>query len=96
MPDFLLSVVNLDNSNDEYKVNPFTTIEYLKYLIQERKHISEFRLVKGNILLETEKSLQDYDITPDDKLIMIPDSHIRSKNEPNLRILPIMTIRPLK
>jgi hypothetical protein len=88
--------MNLDDSKDEYKVNPFTTIEYLKHLIYERKYITEFELFKGNIFLETEKSLQDYDITPDDTLIMIPDSRIRSKNEPNLRILPIMTIRPRK
>ena len=100
MPDFLISIINLDDTKDEYNVNPFLTVEYLKRLIYERKHISEFKLAKGRIFLEDEKSLQDYDITPDDKLIMVPYSHIikpisNERMMPQMRILPIMTRSPI-
>ena len=99
MPDFELGVVNIDDTKDTYVVNPFMSVEHLLRLVAERTRLSEFRLVKGKIFLKNEKSLQDYDITPDDTLIMIKDSQIMKrivqKSEVNMRILPIMTQRPI-
>jgi hypothetical protein len=101
MPEFTLTIINLDDTKDSYDVNPFMSVEYLMRLISERTHATEFRLVKGRVFLENEKSLMDYDITPDDTLIMIANFQIMKRVVPETmvihsRILPIMTKRPNK
>ena len=76
MPDFVLSVIHSDSTKYDYTVNSFMTVGQLMELINEQKDISEFRLVKGKIFLDEEKSLQDYDITPEDTIVMIENPKV--------------------
>jgi uncharacterized ubiquitin-like protein YukD len=76
MPDFVLSVIHSDDTKYDYNVNSFMTVGQLMKLINEQKDISEFRLVKGKIFLDEEKSLQDYHITPEDTIVMIENPKV--------------------